>query len=69
MVMQEYFACGVFEVSLIFMGGGMVALIVYSSVALLSDYVRDSTLQLVGYFILTAGHVWLIVVLPLSEQG
>ena len=69
MVMQEYFDCGVFEVSLLFMVCGLAAMVVYSTVGLLSKHLRDSTLQLVGYLIFTAAHVWLFVVVPLSEQG
>lgn len=69
MVMQEYFNCDVVEVSLLFGYAGMAGLMIYSTVACLSKYLRDSTLQLVGYLLFTAAHVWLIVVLPLCGQG
>ena len=69
MVMQEYFDCGVFEISLLYMGAGLAALVIYSSVAFFSKNMRDSTLQLIGYVLFTAAHVWLIVVLPMVEQG
>ena len=69
MVMQEYFDCGVFEVSLIFMLSGISALVIFCAVAFFSGYIRDSTLQLAGYILFTAAHVVLIVIVPLSEQG
>ena len=69
MVMQEYFDCGVYEVGLLYVGSGLAALLVYSSVAFLSKHMRDSILQLAGFTLFTAAHFVLIVVLPLSEQG
>ena len=69
MVMQEYFNSGVFAVSLIYMVSGLSALVIYATVGFLSKHMRDSTIQLVGYVIFTSAHVWLIVVLPLCEQG
>ena len=69
MVMQEYFDCGVFEVSLLFMVAGLSALIIFSTVGLLSKHLRDSTLQLVGYLIFTFAHVWLVIFLPMIERG
>ena len=67
--MQEYFDCGVFEISLLYMGAGLAALIIYSTVAFFSRHLRDSTLQLIGFLLFTAAHIWLIVVVPLCEQG
>ena len=69
MVMQEYFGCSIFEVSLIFMASGISALMVFLIVAFFSGYIRDSTLQLAGYLLFTTAHVLLIVIVPLSEQG
>ena len=69
MMMQEYFGCSVFDVSLIFMVSGMAALMIFCAVAFFSGYIRDSTLQLAGYLLFTAAHVLLIVIVPLSEQG
>jgi len=43
--MENYFGYGDFENSLVYMIGGVEALIIYFVVAFASRYVRDSTLQ------------------------
>lgn len=62
--MQDYFGYGEFENSLVYMAGGAEALVVFFSVAIISRYVRDTNLMVIGWVTLTASHVWLLVFLP-----
>ena len=67
--MQDYFGYGVYENSLVYMAGGLEALIVFFGVAFVSRWVRDTTLQLVGWFLMLAAQIWLLVVIPQFERG
>ncbi len=62
--MQDYFHYGEFENSLVYMAGGAEALVVFFSVAVISRYVRDTNLMIIGWITLTLAHVWLLLFLP-----
>ena len=51
------------------MAGGLEARIVFFGMAFVSRWVRDTTLQLVGWFLMLAAQVWLLVVIPTFERG
>ncbi|CAL8081278.1 unnamed protein product [Orchesella dallaii] len=67
-IMQDYFGYGEFQNSLVYMAGGAEALVVFFSVAIISRYVRDTNLMLLGWVILTASHVWLIIFIPQFQE-
>lgn len=67
-VMQDYFGYTEFENSLVYMAGGAEALIVFFSVALISRYVRDTNLMVLGWVSFTVAHIWLLVFLPQFQQ-
>ncbi|CAG7716792.1 unnamed protein product, partial [Allacma fusca] len=68
-IMQEYFGYGIFENSLIYMAGGLEALIVFFGVAIASRYVRDTTLQIIGWVLILIAQIWLMFVIPHIEKG
>ena len=67
--MQDYFGYGMYENSLVYMAGGLEALVVFFAVAIISRHVRDTTLQLVGWVLILAAQVWLLVVIPTFKTG
>ena len=66
---QKYFGYGPQENSLIFMAGGIEALIVFFGVAYINRWVRDTTLQIIGWVLMVASLVWQIIWIPMFEKG
>ncbi|CAG7719801.1 unnamed protein product [Allacma fusca] len=68
-ITQDYFGFGINENTMIYMAGGLEALIAFAGIAVIGKYVRETTLQIVGLSMMLIAQVWLIVVLPHFERG
>ncbi|CAG7728693.1 unnamed protein product, partial [Allacma fusca] len=68
-ITQDNFGFGVRENTFIYMAGGIEALLTYVGIAFIGKYVRETTLQFVGWFLILSAQVWLIIVMPHFEKG
>lgn len=70
-IIQNYFGYGIFENSLVYMTGGLEALLIFFTMAFVSRYVRDTTLLIIGWTLMILSQIWLMVVIPLfaHDQG
>ncbi|CAG7815816.1 unnamed protein product [Allacma fusca] len=68
-ITQDYFGFSVNEITFIYMAGGIESVVTFAVVALIGKYVRETTLQIVGLFLMLIAEVWLIVVMPNFEKG
>ena len=67
--MQTYFGYGIFENSLVFMAGGVEALIIFFSMAYISRHVRDTTLLIIGWMLMIIAQAWLMVAILYFQEG
>jgi MFS family permease len=68
-ITQDNFGFGVNENSFVYMAGGLEALMTFLIIALIGKRVRETTLQIVGWFLLVVAQVWLIIFMPNFEKG
>ncbi|CAG7727113.1 unnamed protein product [Allacma fusca] len=68
-ITQKYIGYGVFENSLIYMIGGLEALILFVGIAFIGPYVRDTTLQVIGWLLILFSQILLVIVIPNFEEG
>ncbi|KAK2706071.1 hypothetical protein QYM36_016181, partial [Artemia franciscana] len=68
-ILKFYFGMSTWMSSLVYMGGGMVSITVYITIAIVSRKVRDSVLLGIGCATLLAANIWFIVVVPSFKPG
>ncbi|CAG7831926.1 unnamed protein product [Allacma fusca] len=68
-ITQNYFGFGINQNTFIYMAGGIEALVAFLGIALIGNYVRETTLHILGMFLMLIAQVWLIVVMPHFESG
>ncbi|CAG7728694.1 unnamed protein product [Allacma fusca] len=68
-ITQDNFGFGVRENTFIYMAGGIEALLTYVGIAFIGKYLRETTLQFLGWFLILSAQVWLIIVMPHFEKG
>ncbi|CAG7728695.1 unnamed protein product [Allacma fusca] len=66
---QSYFGYGVFENSLIYMVGGAEALVMFFTIGFIGRYVRDTTLQIIGWALILFSQIWLMFVIPTFDPN
>ncbi|KAK2703565.1 hypothetical protein QYM36_018027 [Artemia franciscana] len=68
-ILKFYFDMSTWMSSLVYMGGGMVSITVYITIAFVSRKVRDSVLLGIGCATLLAANIWFIIVVPSFKPG
>jgi predicted MFS family arabinose efflux permease len=67
--MQSYFGYGEFENSLVFMAGGLEAILAFCLVSYLSGKVRETTLLTTGWILMILPQIWLMLTMPYYKEG
>ncbi|CAG7818706.1 unnamed protein product [Allacma fusca] len=68
-ITQDYLDYGIFENSLIYMVGGLEAVTMFFILAFASPAISDTSLQLIGWFLLLLSQIWFLVFIPMLEAG